>query len=65
MTNYDKVFEINPNKELFYSSQDYPGNKLMVGYINFGNAIKRLKKVNFIQLLLILMVKNYQMNIFL
>ena len=47
MTNYDKVFEINPNKELFYSSQDYPGNKLMVGYINFGNAIRRLEKGEF------------------
>ena len=47
MTNYDKVFESNPNKESLYSPQDYPGNKLMVGCISLSNAMSRLQKGEF------------------
>lgn len=47
MTNYDKVFEKDSNKESLYSPQDYPGNKLMVGYISLSNAMSRLQEGEF------------------
>lgn len=44
MTNYDKIFEKDINKNFFYNAPDYVGKKLVVGSINLSNAIERIKK---------------------
>lgn len=44
MTNYDKIFEKDINRNFFYNAPEYRGNKLVEGSINLTNAIERLKK---------------------
>ena len=44
MTNYDKIFENDINKDFYFNAPGYDGRKLMVGTINLSNAVERLKK---------------------
>lgn len=39
---YDKIFENDLDRDFLFT--DYPGKKLMVGYISLKNAIARLNK---------------------
>ena len=44
MTNYDKIFENDINKDFYFNAPGYDGKKLIVGSINLSNAVERLKK---------------------
>lgn len=44
MTNYDKIFKDDINREFYFNAPGYGGRKLMVGSISLNNAIERLKK---------------------
>ncbi|MBQ6497859.1 MAG: hypothetical protein IJI58_04000 [Bacilli bacterium] len=44
MTDYDKIFNDDVNKEFYFNAPGYGGRKLMVGAVSLNNAIERLKK---------------------
>ena len=44
MTDYDKIFKDDVNKEFYFNARGYEGRKLMVGAISLSNAVERLKK---------------------